>query len=203
MGEPADDVDVLIDKFKARSARGALTFVMYADIDARPRKNWLVTNFLGANELSCLFGAPSSGKSVLASDLAGHIAAGRAWFGRAVTKGAVLYIAAERANLVNRRFAAFRLHHGLDDLPIAVVSGSVDLRTSRADANAIIEHADHLQRLVGLPVALVIIDTIGISATDTTERARQAAFKRASEYLIGDQHVSVWHGQAWPTSTSK
>ena len=55
-----------------------------------------------------LVGATASGKSALAGDLAAHIAAGKPWLGRAVTQGAVLYVAAERAALVKRRFAAFR-----------------------------------------------------------------------------------------------
>lgn len=93
------------------------------------------------------------------NDLAGHVAAGRAWFGRAVTRGAVLYVAAKRANVVRRRFAAFRRHHCLDDLPIAVVSGSVDLRSSGAGADAVIEQVGELQRIAGIPVVLVIIET--------------------------------------------
>jgi hypothetical protein len=39
----------------------------------------------------------------------------------------------------------------------------------------------------------------GISAADTTERARQMAFKRASEGLIGTKTVSTWDGLVWLT----
>jgi AAA domain len=38
----------------------------------------------------------------------------------------------------------------------------------------------------------------GISTSDEP-RARQQAFKRATEYLIGEEHVGVWNNQAWPT----
>jgi hypothetical protein len=39
---------------------------------------------------------------------------------------------------------------------------------------------------------------MGISATDTTPRAQQAAFKRAVEQLVGTGHVSCWDDLAWP-----
>jgi AAA domain len=39
----------------------------------------------------------------------------------------------------------------------------------------------------------------GISASSES-RARQQAFKRASEYLIGGCHVGIWNDEAWPIS---
>jgi len=38
----------------------------------------------------------------------------------------------------------------------------------------------------------------GISTSDEP-RARQQAFKRATEYLIGEKHVGAWDNQAWST----
>ena len=135
-------------------------FTLYKDIDRTPRKDWLVDNFLGECEVSCDFGPPSCGKSVLATDCAAHIAAGLPWFGRRVAKGAVLYIAAERAALVKRRLAAFRLHHGLEDIPLAVISGLIDLRSSRNDANKIIDYTRRLEDETGHKLKLVEIDTV-------------------------------------------
>ena len=36
-------------------------------------------------------------------------------------------------------------------------------------------------------------------STSDEPRARQQAFKRATEYLIGEEHVGAWDNQAWPT----
>jgi hypothetical protein len=38
---------------------------------------------------------------------------------------------------------------------------------------------------------------MGIS-TSAEDRAKQQAFKRASEYLIGGGYVGVWDGHVWP-----
>jgi hypothetical protein len=88
-----------------------------------------------------------------------HVAAGRPWFGRRVSQGATLYLACERGALVKRRFAAWRLHHDIDDLPLAVVADSIDLRSSPADADAIIACAAEIADRTGQAVRLIVIDT--------------------------------------------
>ena len=143
---------------QTKADRG-LHFALYRDIERAPQKIWLVENFLGTEELSCDFGAPGSGKSVLAGDRAMHIAVGRPWFGRRVTQGAVLYMAAERAALVKRRIGAWRLHHGIDDIPLAIASGAIDLRTT-ADARKIVDLMHRLEDETGQKGVEIEIDTV-------------------------------------------
>jgi hypothetical protein len=83
-------------KLRQRDEDFPLTFTAFADINPEPRKEWLVKDFLGAAEMSCKFGMPGSAKSVLAGDLAAHVAAGLPWFGRQALSGSVLYLAFER-----------------------------------------------------------------------------------------------------------
>jgi AAA domain len=154
------EMDAEIAYLDARRSRNGLTFTLYRDIEAEPRKLWLIKDFLGASELSCIFGPPGSGKSVLAGDLAAHVAAGRTWFGRRVQQGSVLYVAIERSALVRRRLAAFREHHSVGEIPLAVVSGHADLRASRDSADEIIEFARKIAEIGEVPVTLIVIDTV-------------------------------------------
>jgi hypothetical protein len=137
-----------------------LTFVAFADVEEHPRKDWLVRNFLGAGEMSAIYGMPGTAKSALAGDLGAHVAAGLPWFGRHLSQGGVLYIAAERAKLVERRMAAWRLYHGVNDVPLGIVGKSIDLRSDRRDADAVIECCDQLEKRFGHDPRLVIIDTL-------------------------------------------
>jgi hypothetical protein len=148
------------DQDKPANVKPPLSFTFYRDIDPRPRKDWLIQNFIGQGELSCLYGHPGSSKSTIAGDLACHIAAKMNWFGRYTSQGGVLYVAAERVAVVKRRLAAFRKHHDLDDIPLAVVGGPADLRTSPAHAKLIVEYAARLEIDAKLPTVLIIIETI-------------------------------------------
>ena len=132
---------IALDRSRELKKKYGITFTRFGDIEQTPYKKHLVQDFLGAGELSCMFGPPGSAKSVLAGDLAAHIPQGQNWFDRRTMQGGVLFIEAERAALVKRRFAAFRLYYGLVDLPLAVLSGSIDLRSNRNAADGIIDCA--------------------------------------------------------------
>lgn len=154
------DAEVASLDARRQRKRFQLSFTLYRDIEAEPRKLWLVHDYLGAGELSCIFGPPGSGKSVLAGDMAAHVAAGRPRFGRRVQQGGVLYVAIERAALVKRRLAAFRECHAVSEIPLAIVSGHADLRTSRDSAEEIVECAHKLAEIGEVPTSLIFIDTV-------------------------------------------
>jgi len=172
--------------------RGRLRLVMYGDIEPAPRKDWVITDLLGAGELSCIAAAPGIGKSALATDIAGHVAASRRWFGRHVQGGGVLYVAGERSALVERRFAAFRAYHGLSHLPLGIISGSIDLRTSTACATEIVDIAAELSDAV----RLIVIDTVSRALAGGDENAPRdmGQFLRNVELLQSTlAHVLLLH----------
>jgi hypothetical protein len=125
---------------------------MFEDIELAPRKLELVERMFGLEDFSVVFGAPGSGKSVLGEDLGLHIAANRQWFGRRVIGGSVLYVAAERAAVVKRRAAAFRIHHDLESLPFAILTGWFDFVSPGDHVDHVIGHAKRLEDVTGQPI---------------------------------------------------
>jgi hypothetical protein len=142
-------------------SRKPYKLVLARDISgAATIKLFLIDGFLGRDEVSFWFGEPECGKSTVKIDAACHVATGRPWCGRAVMQGAVLYVAAERGKTVKRRIRAWRLEHGIDDFPLAVIDDSVDLRTGTVDTDRIIAAAEELAKLSGQKVVWVIFDTL-------------------------------------------
>jgi AAA domain-containing protein len=135
--------------------------VLARDISAAATiKLFLIDGFLGRDETSIWFGPPECGKSTAKIDAACHVATGRPWCGRAVMRGPVLYVAAERGQTVKRRIMAWRLDHGIDDFPLAVIDDTVDLRSGKVDADRIIAAAKALGTLSGQGVVWIIFDTL-------------------------------------------
>lgn len=77
-------------------------------------QDWLIEYFIESHSLAEVFGAPESGKSLLAIDMGLSIASGLSWHGRTVKQGAVIYIAGEGLNGLSRRFSAWCNHHQVD-----------------------------------------------------------------------------------------
>jgi hypothetical protein len=155
LGELTEGAEDHIVPFPGRSR----PFLLFKDIDLQASKEWLVRGFLGADESSAYYGKPGDGKSVLVEDMALHIAAGREWHGRKVKQGSVVYVALERKKLVERRAIAFRLEHGLTDLPFAIVGGVHDFRDPET-ALRLAEIVRDVKAATGHPVVLIVIDTL-------------------------------------------
>jgi len=137
----------------------ALNFVLFRDLAETSAKQWLVHDFLGESEMSVMYGKPGDGKSVLAEDLALHVAAGRDWHGRPVKQGAVVYIALERYPLVKRRAIAFRKKHKFTDLPFAIIRGVYDFRQATV-IEIICEIVKEVEAATGETAVLIVIDTL-------------------------------------------
>jgi hypothetical protein len=88
------------------------------------------------------------------------VAAGTVYCGNRITQGSVLYIAVERGAVVRRRVQAWCRHHGETDIPLAVVSEMIDLRTGRIHTDRIIATAQAFAEAGGIPVVWIIIDTL-------------------------------------------
>jgi hypothetical protein len=146
------------------------SFLLFRDLKAQSSKEWLVHNFLGHGEASAMYGKPGDGKSVLAEDLALHVSAGWDWHGRRVRKGAVLYVALERYQLIQRRAIAFREKYGVPDLPFAMIGGVFDFRNKRT-TDDITARVYQIAECTDEPVVLICIDTLSRALCGGDENA--------------------------------
>jgi len=147
-----------LDRLAVANDRKRL-FVLYSELKASLSKSWLVDKMLGAGEMSAWYGPPGCGKGVIIEDMGLHIAAGLDWHGRAITRGAVFYIALERRKLVERRAIAFRKKYGLLDLPFAIAGGVYDFRDP-ATAEQIAKICRQVEEATAESVVLIIVDTV-------------------------------------------
>jgi KaiC/GvpD/RAD55 family RecA-like ATPase len=131
--------------------------------DMRPRLDGkpLVKDFLEREQTSLIVGAMQTGKTFLALDLGLHVAAGREWFGRRVSLGAVVYVACEAGRSIINRVAAWKIAHGYEEntaIPFAAVTSPIDL------CHADMSDLDRLMatiRAAGFERgALIVIDTV-------------------------------------------
>lgn len=190
-------VRALTDPFAKSAQRDRFEITMFGDLDDAPVKEWLIDDMLGGGEFSCFWGMPGCGKSVIVGDAAFHVAAGRPWHGKAVRKGLVVFVAAERADLTKRRFAALRKRYGAREAPLAVIKGRLDLTSSADDARAIIEAVRGLEEKTGEACVWLIVDTIArtFGAGDENKQSDMGAYVQACD-LMRDElsaHVSVIH----------
>ena len=128
---------------------------------------WVIDGVIPRAPLTFLAGPPKSGKSFLALDMAGAVARGITWRGRATAHGKVAYVAAEGATGLAQRLRAYCEHHNVlpEDLNITMYPHRPKLQDG-ADSVAL---ATQLQ--ADGPFAMVIIDTLAASTAGVNENS--------------------------------
>jgi len=132
----------------------------FDDVDKSTAKEEIVQGVLGAGEFSLFVAKPGTAKSVLVGDIGCHIAAGLDWHGRKVKQGLVVFFAAERKRLTERRVAAWRKKHDVTNIPFVVVGGKLDMTTGLIDAKALATTIEALEEKCGHDCVLIILDTV-------------------------------------------
>lgn len=123
------------------------------------RQDFVIKHFLPAQSLCSIYGPSGSYKSFLAVSWACHIATGQAWAGKKVAPGAVLYVVGEGGVGVPRRIRAWEQINGLQADNLYLVNRPVfPVRSS--EVNEVLLAARQVEAECGLPVSLVVIDTL-------------------------------------------
>lgn len=180
---------------------------MFDDINDSEKKEWVVEGFIAAGEFSYAVGKPGSSKSVIFTDAACHVGAGMEWHGRAVKKGLVVYLAAERGKVTRRRMMAFRKHYVASGVAVAVIEGATDLTNGLADAVTLAERITELGKDCGLPPVWIIVDTLSrtFGGGDQNKSQDMGKFVRSVDTIIEKTgaHVTVIHHTPWEQERAK
>lgn len=187
--------DIEADKAAANRTKRlqGLEWIWADDIEIDLEKQELVDGLLGTTALTVIYGESGCGKTFFAVDMACHIAAGKAWNDKAVDAGPVIYVAAEAPTSVKRRIYAWKGHHGIDNLPIAVVQSSVDFLNG--DADRIVALAEDIS-VKRSRVKAVIIDTLARSMVGDENGPRDMGAYVAACSAIRDRlatHALIVH----------
>lgn len=131
----------------------------------------LVEGVLTTGAGSVLYGDSNSGKTFLVIDMAAAVARGSEWMGRKTEPGLVVYLAAESPASVQSRLQAYQAHHGVKVPHFAIVQSPIDLFDGNADTEAVIELVKELERQCGVPVRLIVGDTLARLSAGANENS--------------------------------
>ncbi len=129
-------------------------------------RGYRIKKLLPLGGLAVLFGAPGSGKTFIALELAMCVQRGVDWRGHRVKQGNVVYIAAEGANGLALRIQAFDLYHGEgeDMLMMRHAPNMLDKEMVKKVLIAIHKVPD---------LALIVIDTLAQVTPGANENASE------------------------------
>ncbi len=157
-------LDAEIKRAKAKGPRFPRVWLDDATVDNAGE--YLVKGIIDRGRLGVIYGPSGDGKTFFIIDLAGHIAAGIPWRGRRVHSGLVVYVAAEAGASILRRFYAWRKNRTGDAregrIPLAILTRGCNL-LNMVDVEALIDELRAIAKEIGLPLALVVFDTLSRS----------------------------------------
>ena len=122
-----------------------------------PRKQ-VIKGLIALGDLVCIFGLPSTGKSVVAPYLAWRVAQGVLAFGMKTVAGPVIYVSAEDPHGMGQRLRALRKVYG-DVVSFHLATGLAGIMANLNSA----EMQDLLACIARLNPVLVVIDTLAVA----------------------------------------
>lgn len=183
--------DPLRDEWQdmAGETRPRIELVSDAALEAMPLPEYLVQDVIIVGTLVHMIGAPGSGKSFAALDIAAHIRLGLPWHGRAVSAGPVVYVLAEGARSYGGRIRAWRSHHQRSE-PIGLHYVIMPVQLGEpAEVRALLTAIATLDT----PPRLIVIDTqarcsIGLDENSATDMGRLIA---GAERIVRETGAAV------------
>lgn len=153
--EPQTNTEQVADA-QIASERKLFDIVHFSDLREEPVQ-WLVRDLIPASGFVALFGRPGSYKSFVAMYIASQIASGGSVFGRGVTKGGVLYVAAEgQGGIYKRTVALMQKYEIPQQAEFYFLRQPLNLRSSLADLDTLTASLE----AKNVRPSLIILDTL-------------------------------------------
>jgi hypothetical protein len=154
------------------------TLLLWYGEDPPPPPKYLVSNMLPEDGVALIGGQYLLGKTFLGADLSAAVMTGGEFAGEPVMrKGAILWFAAEGEKEIEGRVRAAveNKFGGSGPQPFARQAGGVPLLTDQDALEKLKAHAQeaakHSMEKFGLPLALIVIDTVSAAAGFTDENS--------------------------------
>lgn len=192
---------------KAANDNQRFQVTRFGDVDQAVAKEEILKGVLGDGEFSLFVAKPGTAKSVLVGDIGCHIAAGLDWHGRKVQQGMVIFFAAERKKLTERRIRAWGKTHGVTDIPFYVVGGKLDLTSGLVDAKALAATIKAIEFETGEIARLIILDTVTrtFGQGDQHQSRDMQRYVQSVDELVRSTsaHVAAIHHSGWASDRGK
>jgi hypothetical protein len=127
----------------------------------------LLKGLIDQNTITVMYGQSNVGKSFVATDMAGHIAAGKDWGTYKLKEQfSVLYICAEAGLSFGKRGMALKRRLGikqgtpLNEFPFAYVAQGVNFLQNKDDRKDVVLLAQSLEEQSGFECGLIVVDTL-------------------------------------------
>lgn len=178
-----------------RKLIGGLKFEIFSEIKFETTTEALIEGLLDFGSFALLVGESNAGKTFVALDLALSVAQGLSWFGKKVTQGAVLYVAAEGGGGIKKRIVAYKNEKKLKDIPVPfrLAQGAVDLLDSSTHIPELIASIHETKKIFEMPVHLVVIDTLNrsLAGGDENASADMGTFVKNIDFIRQETSAAV------------
>lgn len=143
------------------------------------RQDYVIKGYLPALSLCSIYGPSGSYKSFLAVSWACHIASGKAWSGKRVSPGAVLYVVGEGGIGVPRRIKAWeKVYNGDKPLTSLYLVNRPVFPVRHQEVDEVLLAVQNVQEATGLKVELIVLDTLArcFGGSDENDARDMGAF---------------------------
>ncbi|MEH0833622.1 AAA family ATPase [Pectobacterium cacticida] len=158
------------------------------------RQDYLIKGHLAGHSLCSIYGASGSYKSFLAVSWACHIATGKPWANRLVNQGAVIYVVGEGGIGVPRRIRAWeQTLNGSSPVDTLFRVDCPVFPASSESVKQVIQAANDVKRETGMPVRLIILDTLArcFGGSDENTAKDMGAFIQGCDTIKAATQASV------------